>query len=374
MAKTTTVPCHILQEILEDGCCPLHLRSKLQRLMTDSSQTADESECCRGILEDLDDRCTLAITSFLPTAELLAARACSSELLHNAMRRPFEADFQGSIQSSSSSSPPHAPHAPSESPDLAPTRRITDQDTSGVVHDRIRVRLWLQQISQLTAGTADETVFETAVKNYVDSNMRQRLQGEVLAAKQGMAEEVRAAKASMLQCVQAISEEVDRRVHEKVTSLQAEFDKRVAEQDTALREMVERRVSFQTEAMRAEVDRRTDSVRHALESQAKVHEDVAVKLQGEVLSIREALTQQVHEQESTVRNLSTELCSLRNQFAEVNAVRAALEAKIVAQEEAVVELRTQLEAFEALYADPGKPADKPSGCFAWLRAFKPTGK
>lgn len=289
------------------------------------------------------------------------------------MRRPVEADAPQ--QCSASALEAH------ESQDT----QSAPKDAVVCAHDKIRVRLWLQRLADITAGGADEEVFDSSIRSFVDKTMRRRLEAEVVAAKFGMAEEVRAAKANMLQCVQAISEEVDRRVHEKVAALQDEFDRRVNEQDLALREMVERRVSMQTEAMKAEVDRRTDSVREALESQSRVHEDVAAQLQTEVASIRVALTQQVYEQEVTVRNLTLELDSLRAQFAEVCSVRQALEDKVVKHEEAVVQLANQLKSFQGecvLLADQrftnaaNQLAASPTavsshrGCWAWMKCIR----
>jgi hypothetical protein len=354
-SSTMPVPCYLVHEILQDGTCPVHLRSHLASLLTGTQASTPSGD---SFFDGLDGQCALAITAFLPLEDLLTMRTSSSELLQNTMRLPLQADHSHRCSSSDADT------------QAAGFSQTTEEDAVVCAHDRIRVRLWLQRLGDLTAGGADETVFDSAVRGFVDKAMRRRLEGEVVAAKHGMAEEVRAAKANMLQCVQAISEEVDRRVHEKVAALQDEFDRRVSEQDVALREMVEKRVTMQTEMMKAEVDRRTDSVRQALESQAKLHEDVAAKLQTEVASIRKALMEQVYEQEARVSCLTEELDNLKSQFAEVCAVREALEGKVCKHDEAVIQLSKQLSTFKAEYDRASRdhtPVSSDDSCWAWLK-------
>lgn len=353
-ASTVQVPSAVLREILQDGCCPLHLRTQLTRLLTGCSLLPHSTEETNGsgrLFDDLDAACASSITAFLPLPELLAARSVSSEFLHNAMRRPFEEDV---LQLPSSGQNPQISEAP------LPAER-PHKNAVTCVHDRIRVRLWLQRMADITAGSADETVFESRVQSFVDVSMRNRVEAEMAAAKYGMAEEVRIAKQNMLQCVQAISEEVDRRVREKVTALQEQFDNRAAEQDQVLREMIEERVSRQTASMKEEVDRRTDGVREALESRAKVQEDVASKLQMEVESIREALEKRVYEQMVKELHLTAELKNLLEKFQEVVAAKEALEEKVAEQQQVIEQL--------AVVQESRLPAPA-STCWAWLSCVK----
>lgn len=278
-----------------------------------------------SLLDGLDGQCALTVTAFLPLPDLLAARCASTDLLQRSMHRPFE----------------KTPSFCSRSDRYERLEPVSS--AVACTHDTIRVRLWLQRLADLTCGTANENVFETSIRSFVDGSMRRRLEGEMADAKNRMEEEVRAAKLNMLQCVQAISEEVDQRVREKVAALQDEFDRRAAERDRALRDMVEERVSKQAAAMKAEVDRRTDCVREALESRARVQEDVASKLQLEVSCIREALEQRVHEQEVVVLRLTAELDSLRATLSEVAIVRETLENKLCEQEALVAKLTEHLE-------------------------------
>lgn len=359
---TLPVPCYVLREIVRDGCCPLHLRTQLTRVLGERSVPQESREDPCGILFDvLDGRCASAITAFLPLPDILATRSVSSEFLQYAMRRQEEEPSQEALICSSSES------------NMLPDWETPVKDAVECVHDRIRVRLWLQRMAEITSGSTDEAVFESRVRSFVDRSMRLRLEEEVAAAKRGMEEEVRTAKSNMLQCVQAISEEVDRRVREKVDALQEEFDRRSDEQDRALRELVEDRVTQQTEAMKAEVDRRTNCVREALESRAKVQELIASKLQLEVADIRQALEQRVHEQEVTVLHLTSELDSLRTHFGDVAHVRESLECRVAEQENAMMELTNQLEAFQTQHCDRSKPTSQDLAfrspavaCFSWI--------
>lgn len=350
---SVSVPRHLLCEIVEDGCCPLHLRTQLTRALAGqavSQQSKAEPSRPLALLDSLDGQCVLACTGFLALPDILSMRSTSTDLLDNAMQRPFEKD------------------AGSHSVLMPAT------DSAAAVHNRIRVRLWLERVAEITAGSADETVFESRVRSFVDRSMRNRLEAEVAMAKSSMEEEVHTAKLNMLQCVQAISEEVDRRVRENVAALQEEFDRRAQEQDRALWEMVEDRVTKQTAAMKAEVDRRTDCVRDALELRAKAQEEVASMLQLEVSSIRSALDQQVREQEATVMQQTSEMNSLRANFTEVALSREMLEAKVAMQEAAVEHLMQQLQACQASCegAMPkSKPISQGSGpCWAWISCIK----
>lgn len=283
------LPRYLVQEVLADGCCPLHLRLQLARALTGDSVEAAAASPLVGPVAcpvGLDAHCTSAIASFLAHDDLLMTRACSVDHLCGAMQR--QPDEQEEILDSQGN-----------------TRPVE------LVHDRVRVRLWLQRLGEVARRTPDEHVFETSVQSFVDEALRRRLEDEVAVAKEGMEAEVHAAKANMLQCVQAISEEVDRRVRDKVFALQQEFEKRALEQAQGLRDMVEQRVSEQTEALRAEVDRRTECVRVALEQRMQEQEEAAARLRAEVANTRSALESRILEQEGAASRLNSEVLYLR---------------------------------------------------------------
>lgn len=278
-----------------------------------------------------DGGCAAAVASFLSQEALLATRATCAEVLCGVMQRlpPAGEDREG-----------HNPDGGAAGTRTAP----------GVVHDRVRVRLWLRRLEMLTAGFPDETVFETGVRTFVDDALRRRMEAEVAAAKGLMEEEVREAKNNMLQTVQAITDEVDRRVYSKVTLLQEEFDRRAAEQVRILHEAVERRVTEQTMALRAEVERRSDVVRAAVEERARVQEAAARCLQEEVARIRQELETRIGEQEEAALRLAQELAEVRASFHELVFVRQALEQRVLEQEDAANRLRTELANFHAASA------------------------
>lgn len=318
--NTVPVPAYVVQEVLEDGACPLHLRFQLNDLLHKPSMLCSHSI---GVLfSGLDGQCLSTVTTFLPLAGVLATRAASRELLHYSMQKP-RTDSGCSEGGSSATN----------------SRRLLRSSSAAastglVVHNRIRARLWLQRVEELVSGSADETVFESRARSLVDQTLRRRLEEEVAATKQGMTEEVRVAKMNMLQCVQAISEEVDRRVQEKVGTLQGEFDRRTAEQET--------RIIEQATALQAEVDERTSAVRESLQLRTREQEEKAEQLHMEIAHIREAFEKRVQEQEIASRKMNAELESLRSQLADVTCSRASLERKVLEQELAVAQLEAQL--------------------------------
>lgn len=335
------MPSRLLQEVVRDGCCPLHLRLQLFHALQGGDLLTwklDEGKESAASSIETDAHAALAmvgllggpvhqgcassaLTGYLPLEDLLRARAASSATLCGLMQRVEDAeafDQMGEQFMKSARSP------------------------IVLVHSMIRCRLWLHRLGQLSRRLPDEQVFETSVRSYVDEALRRRLTAEVEAARSRMEEEVREAKATMLQCVQAISEEVDRRVQEKVSILQDEFDRKATEQVRALQDAVERRVGEQTAALRAEVDRRSDCVRQAVEARARAQEDAARKLQDEVTRIRQELESRVGEQEDVAGRLAVELAEVRRSFRDLVLVRQALEERLVEQEVLAEGLRTEL--------------------------------
>jgi len=210
------------------------------------------------------------------------------------------------------------------------------------LHNRIRVRLWMQRLGAIATNIADERYFETRMRSFTDDALRRRLEDEMQAAKQRMEEEVRDAKATMLQCVQVVSEEVDRRVRDKVAALQEELDQRTAAQSRDLRDLVERRVYEQTAALQAEVDRRTNCVRETMEQRAHDQEAAATQLRAEVMQTRTAFEQRLMEQEATAGRLAEELRELCVHLMELTSIRESLEAKVSEQQLTIAELRNDL--------------------------------
>lgn len=378
MPRLIGIPERLVQEIIEDGCCPLHLRLQLARAQEindpidckaedfiaeddESSSVACTALAVVGLLGGPMHPvggCYTSLSTHLEVGDLLAVRAASSSAMCGLMQRPeHEAEncfVEGKGFARTQPIQAEAPEATADAEHREPTHVeqqeaeahvaviYTRRSARGRVHDGIRCRLWLQRLYLLTKDTPDEQVFETAVRSYVDEALRRRLTAEVEAARGLMEEEVREAKATMLQCVQAISEEVDRRVREKVSLLQEEFDRKANEQVRALQDAVERRVGEQTAALRAEVDRRSDCVRAAVEARARAQEDVARRLQDEVARIRQELESRVGEQEDVAGRLATELSEVRRSFQDLVLVRQALEERLLHQEKASQRLRAEL--------------------------------
>merc|ERR1719375_999536 len=91
------------------------------------------------------------------------------------------------------------------------------------VHDRIRSRLWMTRIADLTAGTKDESVFETRMRSLADEALRSRMETEMQEALAHM--------------------------EEQIQSFQAEVDRRLEEQERHVRRMVEERVQQELDAI-----------------------------------------------------------------------------------------------------------------------------
>lgn len=293
----------IIQEVLEEGSCPFHLRLRLKR----------------GLLGEGNGSFTATLASFLPVQGLLALRGSCSEMIIATMRQLSVATADLSRPSSSAS-----------------------------VHDRIRLRLLLEKASQVAAKCREETVFETRVRSYVDDTLRRRLEADVLEAKMRMENEVREAKVSMLACVQAISDEVDRRVRQKVQLLQVEFERSRLEQARLLQEEMQRRVTEQTAALKEEIERRSDCVRLAVEGRHRAQEELAEKLKNEVARIRTELEARFDEQEAFAKSLSRELDEVRSAYSSLAKMREALERRANEQEDSAIELRRQLLDLRAL--------------------------
>jgi len=195
---TTTVPVPrgLLREVISDGCCPLHLRLQLVRALGGEEEAltkpAIKHHCVIevGPLADLDRRCLATVAAYLPLAEVLTVRACSRDPLQWAMQRGAEE------------------HGPRH-----------------WVHNRIRARLWMRRIADLTAGTKDESVFETQMRSLADAALRSRMETEMQDALSHM----------------------ETQIH----NFQAEVDRRLEEQERHVKQMVEKRVEQELDTILA---------------------------------------------------------------------------------------------------------------------------
>lgn len=284
-------PRSLLREVIADGCCPLHLRLRILRLLQASPHDSPIDRWVPAALSDaycanstcveriaalpqggdaalsvavdtdvsldnfaaLNNCCLAAVSSFLPLSDVLEVRACGQEPLQWAMEH-------------------HDGIAETEADGNVPPQRV--------VHDRIRTRLWMRRIQDITSGTKDESIFETRIRNLADTALRSRMETEMQDALQHM--------------------------EEQIQRFQAEVDQRLEEQERHVRRMVEERVQ-----------RELDSILHSeiakmqIMVEERVRERVAATFQREV--------------RETVRDLRTRLDSLvdenellRDAFAEAN--------------------------------------------------------
>merc|ERR1719326_938526 len=114
------------------------------------------------------------------------------------------------------------------------------------VHNRIRTRLWIERVADLTRDTSDETIFETQVKSFANDALRRRMEGEMIEAKLHMERQIH-----------AFQGEVDRRMEEQALRVHAIVEERVQQQLDAIlaaemekvRAMVEERVQERVRAV-----------------------------------------------------------------------------------------------------------------------------
>lgn len=270
--EKVAVPRHLLQEVLADGCCPLHLRLQLSRIVSgeesdpkaDSNpeiihaeirSVVDDSACTHADAEysenpllspltALAPNCLANVTAYLPLPAILTIRSCS----HESLQWSMQLDVQG--------------------------------QGSHAVHDRIRTRLWMRRIADLTAGTKDESYFETQMKSWADEALRSRME-----------DEMREAMAHMEQQIQ---------------SFQAEVDRRLEEQEAHVRRMVEDRVQQELDAI-------------LVSEVAKVQIMVEERVRERVSAIfRREVRETVRELQERLDNLALENQTLSDAFAEAN--------------------------------------------------------
>jgi len=254
------VPRRLLREIVADGCCPLHLRQQLSRLIADQKdpktttpepgvplpgriRSSEETE--GGVLSVLPRHCIALVFAFLPVAEVLEMRACGAETLRWAMQHGVE-----------------------------------EREPRRWIHDRIRARLWMRRIQDLTSGTKDESVFETRMRSFADDVLRSRMETEMQEALAHMEEQIRA--------------------------FQAEVDRRLEEQERHVRRMVEERVKQELDAI---------LVSEVAKVQAMVEERVRERV-GAIF--RREVRDTVHELQKKLDACTAENEMLSDAFAEAN--------------------------------------------------------
>jgi len=249
----------LLRDIVRDGTCPLHLRMQIERALLrtpaggmscicrsvpsqacsstskfPAAAAASEHEQTNlpaeivGFCEELADAegsdpkcinalkgsCLALIVSMLPLTEVLTLRTASSLGLSCAMQR-----------------------AMSEHHELMK------------VHNRIRARLWIQRVMEVTKDTPDESQFENQVRSFANDALRRRMEAEMADA-----------KIQMERQILAFQGEVDRRMEEQALRVHTIVEERVQQQlDNILaaemqkvRTLVEERVQ---ERVRAVVQR-----------------------------------------------------------------------------------------------------------------------
>eukprot|EP00927_Polykrikos_kofoidii_P077048 TRINITY_DN74038_c0_g1_i1.p1 TRINITY_DN74038_c0_g1~~TRINITY_DN74038_c0_g1_i1.p1 ORF type:complete len:403 (+),score=56.60 TRINITY_DN74038_c0_g1_i1:32-1240(+) len=309
------VPRKLLREVIADGCCPVHLRLQLAQTLawtggdalnvavpssvgatsdahhssvtvpspsptcvalpsapfeplpacssvisTSENQSSDEiahAEKQRNEVVDgshsaasapfaiLRQGCFAAIAAYLPLAEVLSVRCCSREPLNWTMERGAE--------------------------EYGPRQWV---------YDRIRARLWMRRVADLTSGTDDERVFETRMRSLADDALRSRMETEK-----------REALAHM-----------EQQIHQ----FQAEVDRRLDEQERHVRSMVEERVQQELDAILAS---------EVAKVQAMVEERVRQRVTA---TFKREVRETVRELQSRLDVLVDENGLLRDAFAEAN--------------------------------------------------------
>lgn len=198
-----------------------------------------------GVFAKLPGQCLVGVAAYLPLAEVLSVRACSREPLQWAME--CEAQEHG------------------------PRHRV---------HDRIRTRLWMRRIADLTAGTKDESIFETQMRSLADEALRSRMESEMQEALAHM--------------------------EQQIQSFQVEVDRRLEEQERHVRRMVEERVQQELDAI-------------LVNEVAKVQVMVEERVRERVSTIfRQEVRETVRELQGKLDALLHENVTLSDAFAEAN--------------------------------------------------------
>merc|ERR1719326_2049699 len=123
------------------------------------------------------------------------------------------------------------------------------------VHNRIRTRLWIERVADLTRDTADETVFETQVRSFANDALRRRMEAEMAEAKLHTERQIH-----------AFQGEVDRRMEEQALRVHAIVEERVQQQIDSI-------LAAEMEKVRAMVEEQVQERAHAV-VQREIHATV----------------------------------------------------------------------------------------------------
>ncbi|CAK0846870.1 unnamed protein product [Prorocentrum cordatum] len=163
------VPRSLLQELLDDDCCPLHLRLGIAQSLAAApaaAAAAGGAQTCPGAagLVGLGGYCVGLVAGCLHLPEVLATRACGRELLQWVARRGAEGEGHAAFRQ---------------------------------VRDRMRARLWMWRVAALTGGTSDEGMFETRARSFANGALRARMQADLEALKARTEAEVQQVRESV---------------------------------------------------------------------------------------------------------------------------------------------------------------------------------
>ena len=230
------VPRRLLCEVIQDGCCPIHLRLQLSRVVDGSDRSlksaeveerkdpeqTDHAEAMSCVGSDvkatwptagLSGHRLSAVALYLSLSELLQVRASNREAVQLVMQQ-----------------------------------RTADGHAEQLrhVHNRIRTRLWMHRIEDVTAGTKDESVFETRLRSLADEALRSRMENEMQDALLQMEEQVRTFQGVVDQRLQEQEQTMKRMVEERV---QQELDTILRSEMMKVQSMVEQRVRERVSAI-----------------------------------------------------------------------------------------------------------------------------
>eukprot|EP00928_Gymnodinium_smaydae_P046921 TRINITY_DN31287_c0_g1_i1.p1 TRINITY_DN31287_c0_g1~~TRINITY_DN31287_c0_g1_i1.p1 ORF type:complete len:377 (-),score=88.86 TRINITY_DN31287_c0_g1_i1:129-1097(-) len=187
-------------------------------------------------LEGLSAPCLACVVAYLPLAEILAVRTCAQEPLQWAMDHAAEEE----------SGPQHR------------------------VYDRIRARLWLRRVEDITAGTKDESIFETRMRSLADEALRSRMETEMQESLRHMEEQIHQFQSEVDRRLEDQERQVRRMVEERV---QQELDTILANEMVKVQAMVEERLRERVgQTFRREVRETVRELKHRLDTLVQENE------------------------------------------------------------------------------------------------------
>mmetsp|Transcript_5564 Transcript_5564/g.13068 ORF Transcript_5564/g.13068 Transcript_5564/m.13068 type:complete len:353 (+) Transcript_5564:99-1157(+) len=256
-----TVPRHLLQEVLADGCCPLHLRLQLARAL-DEIPSGGDGDGGGGASSS---------STAPPPLPLPLPPGCSAEDADNGGAEVEDGEAAAALASASSRPAPVCPFSLVDHhylasvaafmgyPDFLSLRATSREQLQWAmqrgtasdgprhwVHDRIRARLWMRRITDLTTGTKDESIFETGLRSLADGALRTRMETEMQEALTQMEEQIREFQAEVDRRLEEQESHVRHLVDERV---QQELDQILAAEVVKVQAMVEQRVRERVSAL-----------------------------------------------------------------------------------------------------------------------------